>query len=132
VSETAWSLGGGGQSQVFGRPAWQTGTSMPAGSGRLVPDVAFVANPNTGGYLVLNGSIYIVGGTSWGAPCCAAFCARINQGHAARSLSPLGLLGPSIYTLNPQNGLTDFFDIVTGSNVRRSRRSRSVGRLPRL
>ena len=116
VSESAWYYGGGGQSVVFGRPAWQTGVDMPAGSGRLVPDVASVADPNTGAYLVLGGSIQIVGGTSWSAPCWAGYSARINQGRAARNLSSLGLLGPRIYALNPINGRPDFFDVATGSN----------------
>jgi hypothetical protein len=116
ASESAWFFGGGGQSQVFDRPAWQTGAGLPAGSGRLVPDVALVADLNTGGYLILNGQLYIVGGTSWGAPCWAGFCARINQARASRGEPPLGLLAPEIYSLNPQNGKTDFIDIVTGGN----------------
>ncbi len=116
ASESAWIYGGGGQSQVFGRPAWQTGAGMPAGTGRLVPDVASVADLNTGGYLLLNGELYVVGGTSWGAPCWAGFCARINQGRAGLGLPSLGLLGLKTYALNPLYGRTDFFDIVTGSN----------------
>ncbi|HYY28843.1 MAG TPA: protease pro-enzyme activation domain-containing protein, partial [Chthoniobacterales bacterium] len=116
ASEPAWYYGGGGQSVIFGRPTWQTGVGMPPGSGRLVPDVASVADPNTGAYLVLNGSTQIVGGTSWSAPCWAGYSARINQGRAAKNLSSLGLLAPRIYALNPQNGKPDFFDIVTGNN----------------
>ena len=116
TSECAWSYGGGGQSQVFSRPAWQAGSGMPAGSGRLVPDVAFDADPNTGGYLVLNGTICLVGGTSWGAPCWAGLCARINQGRAKSNQPPLGLLGPEIYPLSPQLGKPDFSEILTGSN----------------
>jgi kumamolisin len=116
VSESAWYLSGGGQSVVFGRPAWQTGADMPSGSGRLVPDVASVADPNTGAYLFLNGSLQVVGGTSWGAPCWAGYSARINQGRAALNLSSLGLLGPRIYALNPISGKPDFFDITTGNN----------------
>jgi kumamolisin len=116
ASESAWFYGGGGQSQIFGRPSWQTGAGTPAGSGRLVPDVALVADLNTGGYLIFGGQLYTVGGTSWSAPSWAGFCADINQARAARSLPPLGLLGSRIYPLNPQTGQTDFRDIVTGSN----------------
>jgi kumamolisin len=116
ASESAWFYGGGGQSQIFGRPSWQTGAGMPTGSGRLVPDVALVADLNTGGYLILDGQLRIVGGTSWGAPSWAGFCAEINQARAARGLAPLGLLGSRIYALNPQSGKADFSDIVTGSN----------------
>jgi hypothetical protein len=52
----------------------------------MVPDVALVADINTGGHLILNGQLYTVGGTSWGAPTWAGFCAMINQ---ARSNHPL-------------------------------------------
>jgi kumamolisin len=55
TSETAWFDGGGGQSTIFSRPVWQP-TTIP-GSGRLVPDVALVADPDTGAFLVLNGQI---------------------------------------------------------------------------
>jgi kumamolisin len=116
ASESAWFYGGGGQSQIFARPPWQTGAGMPAGSGRLVPDVALVADLNTGGYLIFGGQVYTVGGTSWSAPSWAGFCADINQARAAHSLPPLGLLGSKIYTLNPQSGKADFSDIVMGSN----------------
>ncbi|MBV8223680.1 MAG: S8/S53 family peptidase, partial [Verrucomicrobia bacterium] len=116
VSEPAWYYGGGGQSAVFARPDWQTGVDMPAGTGRLVPDVASVADPNTGAYLYLNGSLQAVGGTSWSAPCWAGYSARINQGRAAHNLSSLGLLAPRIYGLNPISGKSDFFDVSVGNN----------------
>ena len=115
-SESAWSLGGGGQSTLFGRPAWQAGAGMPAGSSRLVPDVALVADLNTGGYLIFGGQVHSVGGTSWSAPSWAGFCARINEARALLGELPLGLLAPKIYALNPQNGRTDFSDIVAGNN----------------
>jgi kumamolisin len=112
-SESAWSLGGGGSSGFFARPVWQTGTGVPTGAKRLVPDVALVADPNTGGYLVLNGLNYIVGGTSWSAPSWAGICARINQDRSNTAMPPLGLLGPKIY---PLLGTSNFRDITAGSN----------------
>jgi kumamolisin len=112
-SESAWSFGGGGSSQFFARPSWQTGAGVPTGNFRTVPDVALVADLNTGGYLVLNGQVYVVGGTSWGAPTWAAFCAIINQARANRGNPPVGLLGPKIY---PMIGTNNFRDITTGSN----------------
>jgi hypothetical protein len=113
TSESAWFDGGGGSSQIFGRPVWQIGIGMPAGTKRLVPDVALVADPNTGGYLVLNGSIYIVGGTSWSAPSWAGICARINQVRTDAAAPPVGLLGPKIY---PLLGTSSLRDITAGSN----------------
>jgi len=112
-NEVAWSLGGGGSSQVFARPSWQTGSGFPSGAYRTVPDVALVADLNTGGLLILNGQGYSVGGTSWGAPTWAGFCAMINQARANKSQPSIGLLGPMIY---PPNGSAAFRHITTGSN----------------
>jgi hypothetical protein len=109
TSETAWSQSGGGASVVFSRPPWQTGTGVPAGSMRLVPDVASSADPQEGAMIVVNGSQLVIGGTSWGAPTWAAFCALINQSRG----SPLGLLNPRIY---PLIGSSSFRDITSGSN----------------
>ena len=92
--ESAWSFGGGGLSQFFARPAWQNGAGVPAINSRMVPDIALVADLNTGGYLIFNGQLYTVGGTSWGAPTWAAFCAMINQARANFGRTSLGLLGP--------------------------------------
>ena len=112
-SESAWSLGGGGSSQFFARPSWQFGAGVPAGSFRTVPDIALVADLNTGGYLVFDGQVYMVGGTSWGAPTWAGFSALINQSRANNGLPSIGLLGPHIY---PLNGTSSFRSITTGSN----------------
>jgi kumamolisin len=112
-SEIAWAFGGGGRSQFVARPSWQTGAGLPAGPSRTVPDVAFVADLNTGGYLVFNGNGYVVGGTSWGAPSWAGFCAMLNQARGAVGQPSLGLLGPKLY---PLNGTTNFRQITTGSN----------------
>jgi glycosyltransferase involved in cell wall biosynthesis len=57
-SESAWSLGGGGSSQFFARPSWQFGAGVPAGSFRTVPDIALVADLNTGGFLSSNAGPY--------------------------------------------------------------------------
>jgi kumamolisin len=113
TSETAWSDSGGGISIYFSRPSWQTGLGVPSGSQRLAPDVASVADPNTGGFLILNGAEYVVGGTSWSAPTWAGFGALLNQARANGGRSSLGLLGPKIY---PLLGGADFRDITSGSN----------------
>jgi kumamolisin len=112
-SESAWLYGGGGVSQFFARPSWQIGTGVPSGGTRLVPDVALAADPNTGAYLILNGQLITVGGTSWSSPTWAGFSAMINQARANAGLSSGGLLGPKIY---PLNGTSSFRDITTGSN----------------
>jgi kumamolisin len=113
TGETAWVDGGGGVSGVFSRPVWQNFPGAPTGSTRLVPDVAAAADPNTGGFLVLKGVGYEVGGTSWSAPVWAGFFALINQSRAAAAAGPLGLAGPSLY---PLLGSASFRDITQGNN----------------
>ncbi|MEI9998766.1 MAG: hypothetical protein WDO13_06135 [Verrucomicrobiota bacterium] len=70
-SEVVWNnssgASGGGPSRHFSRPSWQTGTGV-SGSMREVPDVASAADPSNGGFLILNGSEFSTGGTSWSAP----------------------------------------------------------------
>jgi hypothetical protein len=108
TSETAWSASGGGTSVVFTRPSWQTGTGVPAGNMRLVPDVAASSDPEQGAMIVVNGQSLVIGGTSWATPTWAAFCALINQHRG----TPLGLLNPKIYPL----GMPSIRDITSGSN----------------
>jgi kumamolisin len=117
--ETVWFDGtGGGQSQHFPRPSWQPGTGSFPGfgngfAGRLVPDVALDADPNTGVFLVLDGQGWRFGGTSLSAPVWAGICARINQPRYNRGNTSLGLLGPDIY---PLLGSSSFRDITSGTN----------------
>ncbi len=112
-SESAWFDGGGGVSIQFNRPAWQTGSGVPAGTKRCVPDVATAADPNTGCLVVLGGQSQQYGGTSWSAPMFAGFCALINQARANAALAPVGSLGSKIY---PLLGTSNFRDITTGNN----------------
>lgn len=110
TSETAWSDSGGGESIVFSRPSWQTGTGVPPGTMRLVPDVAATADPDTGGAVMyFQGQAATVGGTSWSTPIWTAFCALLNQGRT----TPLGLLNPRIY---PLIGTSALRDITSGNN----------------
>jgi hypothetical protein len=54
-----------------------------------------------------------MGGTSWGAPTWAAYCALINQARATNTQASLGFLGAKIY---PLIGTSSFRDIISGSN----------------
>jgi sugar lactone lactonase YvrE len=113
TSETGWSGSGGGVSVVFTKPSWQAGSGVASGSMRLVPDVAAAADPGTGGLFVFQGKSITVGGTSWAAPIWTGFTALMNQGRS----TPLGLLNPRIYPLNPQSSNSGAFrDITSGSN----------------
>src|SRR5438874_12196299 len=108
-SETAWSGSGGGVSQVFARPAFQSGCGVPAGPRRLVPDVALEADTSPGNYVAENGSWWIVGGTSDAAPQWAGLAAALAQQRGG----PLGNPGALLYGLC---GTAALHDVTSGSN----------------
>ncbi|HUE29893.1 MAG TPA: S53 family peptidase, partial [Verrucomicrobiae bacterium] len=108
-SESAWSGSGGGVSQVFARPAFQAGCGVPAGTQRLVPDVALEANTSPGNYVAENGSWWIVGGTSDAAPQWTGLAAELVQQHG-------GALGNPGALLYGRCGTTAFHDVTSGSN----------------
>jgi subtilase family serine protease len=92
--------GGGGVSQVFSQPAYQS-AAIGSYSGRVVPDISALADPNTG-LLVgqtqtfSNGTYYDeyrIGGTSVAAPLTAGMAAVADE----IAGSPLGFLNPRIY-----------------------------------
>jgi sugar lactone lactonase YvrE/uncharacterized Zn-binding protein involved in type VI secretion len=113
-TESAWSSSGGGQSAFFSRPGWQTGTGVPGGSFRLVPDVSAAADPTYGAYIYFSGNGnggQTVGGTSWASPTWAGFCALMNQARGATT--GLGALNSRLY---PLLGTNAFRDITIGGN----------------
>ncbi|MCY0903456.1 S53 family peptidase [Arthrobacter sp. H14-L1] len=121
-SETVWNNGasggatGGGVSTAFALPPWQArvGVPTPAGkSGRGVPDVSAVADPQTGYRVRVDGQDMVIGGTSAVAPLWAALIARLAQaaGHG------LGLLQPALYGKTGQGAVpAGFRDITSGNN----------------
>ena len=113
LTEHAWSNSGGGLS-AQARPSWQTGSTLPSGSQRCVPDVAGPAWGNYfPGYLVANGQIKGIGGTSLATPIWGGICALLNQARANSNLSALGVLGPKVY---PLLGTDAFNDIADGTS----------------
>jgi subtilase family serine protease len=88
---------GGGESLVIPRPSWQS--KLGGGSGRLVPDVAALADPFTGFPVVvtMGGKQYaeVIGGTSLASPIFTAVWAIADQfagkalGQAAPAVSRL-------------------------------------------
>jgi subtilase family serine protease len=87
---------GGGFTATQPVPSWQT-PFVAASSGRGVPDVAFLANPNVSGLEIVGRSagLEIAGGTSQGAPLLAGFLADIAAAHGAG----LGNINPLLYGL---------------------------------
>lgn len=90
-SETVWNDGteggasGGGVSSHFSKPKYQASINVPKPTGtvnkdgRGVPDVAGVADPDTGFAILVDGQEGVVGGTSAVAPLWAGLIALLNQ-----------------------------------------------------
>ena len=130
LGETAWDVApyvatGGGVSQYFSEPAYQTAhlpASMQAqlNGKRGTPDIAYDAY--AGSSVLLYSSFrgadkagyYNIGGTSAGAPQWAGITAIANQyGHCS-----LGFLNPALYALADSPAYAnDFHDITTGNNA---------------
>ncbi|HVX15975.1 MAG TPA: S53 family peptidase [Pirellulales bacterium] len=96
---------GGGFSNLFAAQAWQLGA--PRNRGRMVPDMAANADPNTGYLVVVHGQQTEVGGTSAVAPLCAGLFAALGE--------KLGFVTPKLYASDDPLG-TLFTDITQGSN----------------
>ena len=80
VSETAWSGSGGGTSRYEAEPSYQA--SVQSTGRRTTPDVAALADPNTGVIVVSAGRQYQIGGTSLASPIWAGLIAVADQGLA--------------------------------------------------
>lgn len=106
--ETSGEGTGGGYSTIFPVQAFQIG-APPApietkyGKGRMVPDVAADADPNTGYNIFVQGSETVVGGTSAVAPLYAGLFAAFGK--------KLGFVTPALWK-NP----SAFRDITSGGN----------------
>ncbi len=142
ASETVWNggflggAGGGGISQFWKTPSWQTGPGVQnsySNGMRETPDVSLDADPATGypvyctagssctssgGILGGGASGWItVGGTSAAAPMWAAMIALANEQAAKVGKKPLGFLNPAIYKVAASSRYaTDFHDITPPSN----------------
>lgn len=121
-SETVWNDGadggatGGGVSSHFSKPAYQAKVNVPAPKntrnrdGRGVPDVAAVADPETGYAVIADGQIAVVGGTSAVAPLWAGLIALFNEQLGQN----VGWLNSKLYgTIAHDEAL---HDITVGSN----------------
>ncbi len=70
IKEVSWDSTGGGVSEFESRPSYQAGIASKVGSYRGTPDMAAVADPNTGVWVYDsgNGGWWVVGGTSVASP----------------------------------------------------------------
>ncbi|WIG55881.1 MAG: hypothetical protein OJF61_001669 [Rhodanobacteraceae bacterium] len=92
--ENVWLDAGGSPSSAETAQSWQTGLTYGTYAGQRGPDVAFDANPSSGGIIWIRGGYQQWGGTSLAAPIFAGAWARILEGNPA-----LGFAAPNLYTL---------------------------------
>ncbi|HLH61340.1 MAG TPA: S53 family peptidase [Ktedonobacteraceae bacterium] len=113
-SESAWNGSGGGTSAFESRPSYQNGFN--SNSKRGIPDVAMVADPNTGVAMYDSdlGGFIVVGGTSVAAPLWAGVLARVNQKRAHSMQNA----DNELYNVasNSSKYATDYHDITSGSS----------------
>jgi len=110
--EKAWSDSGGGFSDAFAAPAYQTAAiaaykaranaSLPAAeyynqTGRGYPDVSALAGEQNAYCIAAAGSMLGIAGTSAACPVTAAIFARLNALRLGSGGKPLGFLNPWIY-----------------------------------
>ena len=105
TKEVVWNQGagngasGGGVSDKFPLPAYQTGAKVPLSvnpthfKGRGVPDISGDADPATGYQVLVDGRSAVFGGTSAVAPLWAALVALLNQ----QLGKPVGFVHNALY-----------------------------------
>ena len=118
--ETVWNDGtnggatGGGVSDTFGLPDWQSSAGVPPSAnpgrrvGRGVPDVSGNADPQTGYSVLVDGRQTTIGGTSAVAPLWAALVALLNEQRGR----PIGFLNNVLY----RSGDGALRDVTSGNN----------------
>ncbi len=122
VSETVWNdssgASAGGASTLVVKPSYQSAPGVPADGARDQPDVALMASPSKAGYfMVIEGAVAVIGGTSAAAPSWAGIVALLND---ALHIDGSGPLNSTLYALGRQqyadNGPAVFHDITVGNN----------------
>jgi subtilase family serine protease len=116
---------GGGPSAVFSKPSFQS--SIP-GPYRRLPDIAWLADPFTGGVIAISEPFVspalewtVYGGTSLATPMFSALWAIANQEAGA----PLGQAAQYLYSL-PAGTITDVVPVTSTTNVTASIRESSI------
>jgi subtilase family serine protease len=121
--DTVWDdsagASGGGASQFWGRPSWQTAAQAQsavacgaAGTAcREVPDISADGDPGSGYTAFFHGSWRTVGGTSVAAPTVASLVALAEASPACGGRR-LGFLDPALYA-----DAADIHDVTSGANT---------------
>ena len=110
-----WATGGG-VSQVYVKPTWQTAPGVPQDGRRDLPDVALSAAGHDSYLIVTGGTLSSVGGTSAAAPSFAGLMALLVQKTGQRQ----GNVNARLYQLASSQyasgGTSVFHDVVSGNN----------------
>ncbi|MER6425576.1 S53 family peptidase [Streptomyces sp. NPDC001137] len=126
---------GGGTSKTVAEPYYQKGvvpnalaTANSADGNRVVPDIAAIADPNTGFLVGQTQTLpdgktqaydeYRIGGTSLAAPVIAAVQALAQEAHGGKAL---GFANPEIYARYGKSVFHDVTDNPTGSGLAEAR-----------
>ena len=133
TGESVWNdgseggAGGGGVSNFFALPTWQSGLKTTGANGassalsmRGVPDVAGDADPETGYDVRIDGTDTVIGGTSAVAPLWSGLLARINQlaGKSVGYLQPVLYQNPAALRDITQGNNGDFYAPPAGMPAR--------------
>lgn len=109
---------GGGVSNLFDRPPWQSELRIAAPPNRrLTPDIAAVADPYTGVRIVFRRQHVVGGGTSLAAPIWAGLTALMNDYLVHNGGAPVGELNPLLYEIAQGARLPAFRDVTLGGNA---------------
>jgi Pro-kumamolisin, activation domain len=121
--------GGGGLSNTFKLPSWQTGPGVQnqfSNGNREVPDVSADADPATGYSVYCTAAAsgcpssgwIVVGGTSAAAPLWAGSTATMNEYLQKQGKSRMGFANPVLYGLaSAQQQFAPFHDVASGTNL---------------
>jgi subtilase family serine protease len=116
VGNDGYGAGGGGKSEVFDRPWYQTRVASVVGGDRGTPDISMTAAVD-GGALVylsfpgLDAGFYIVGGTSEATPIFAGIVAAADQ----VAHHDVGFINPALYALHGSRH-AGIVDVTSGNN----------------
>lgn len=109
-----WGDGGGGPSAYYAKPSYQSGVAGISGATRVTPDIAAVANPDTGVWVYDSNSYsgtgwYVYGGTSVASPLLAGIANAMGhfRANTAAELS-------AIYAAKKKSATADFAIPTTG------------------
>lgn len=127
-SETVWGSAGGGVSDYFHKPSYQSNFNSSYNK-RTVPDISMISNPNTGVNVIcslFSRSPISLGGTSVACPLMAGYLAIVNQLRVSKNKEKL----TTVFSSNYHNVLQQFlynicntdsyseniYDIISGDN----------------